>query len=98
MLLGLNFINIQIMKFRISRKLKNIIFSIIFAILTFYNLFVNCLKIFRVGRYENLFFFLEGYKHCRVGTNKTGSVGLAEIQVFLGLRFMIHLQYLLLNK
>ena len=33
------------------------------------------------------FFFLEGYKNCRVGIKKTGSVGLAETQVFLGLMF-----------
>ena len=28
------------------------------------------------------FFFLEGNKNCRVGTKKTGSIGLAETQVF----------------
>ena len=50
--------NIQIMKFRASRKLKNIILSIIFAILTFFKLFVQFSEeFFRVGRYENLFFF-----------------------------------------
>ena len=42
------------------------------------------LKNIRVGRHETIFiFFLEG-KNCRVGT-KTGSIGLAETQIFLGL-------------
>ena len=54
------------------------ILSINFAILTFFFFFFfffsflsNFLKHFRVGRYENLFyFFLEGNKNCRVGTKK----------------------------
>ena len=44
--LGLNFINstrkhTNLTKFRTSRKLKNIILSIVFAILTFFKLFVQ---------------------------------------------------------
>ena len=45
------------MKFRISRKLKNMILSINFAILTFSKFLFNFLKHFRVSSYENLFIF-----------------------------------------
>ena len=31
------------------------------------------------------YLFMEGHKNCRVGTKKTGSVGLAETRYFLGL-------------
>ena len=66
----------HIMKFRISRKLKNIILSIIFAILTFLICLSNCPKIVWIGRYENISsFILEGYKICRVGRkNRVGRV------------------------
>ena len=41
------------------------------------------LKMSRVARNENLFiFFQNGNKNCRVGTKKSGSVGLAETQLF----------------
>ena len=47
------------MTFRTPRKLKNMILSINFAILTFFlNFLSKFLKHFRVGRYENLFIFL----------------------------------------
>ena len=45
------------MKLRTSRELKNIILSINLAILTFFKFFVNFLKHFRVGSYENIFIF-----------------------------------------
>ena len=52
------------MKFRTSRKLKNMILSINVAILTFFFFFFfflsNFLKHFRFGRYENLFIFFFG--------------------------------------
>ena len=51
---------IQIMKFRTSRQLKNIILSIIFAILTFLSCLSNSLKNVRVSRYENLSIFFSG--------------------------------------
>ena len=57
--------------------------SINFAILTFFSFLSNFLKHFRVGRCENLLFiFLEGNRNYSVGTKKTGSVDLAETQVF----------------
>ena len=78
--------SIQIMKFRASRKLKNIILSIIFAILTFLSCLSNFLKFFRVGRYENLFIFFWMAIKIAGLAQKTGSIGLAETQVFfLGL-------------
>ena len=43
------------MKFRTTRKLKNMILSINFTILTFVSFLSNFLKHFRVGRYDNLF-------------------------------------------
>ena len=61
------------MKFRIYSKLKNMILSIIFAILIFFKLVMfNFMKNIRVGRYENFFFFffLEGHKNFRVSTKK----------------------------
>ena len=48
--------NIQMMKFRTS-KLKNIILSIIFAILTVFNGLSKFFNNVRVGSYENLFLF-----------------------------------------
>ena len=76
--------NIHIMKFRTSKKLKNMILSITFAILTFFKRFLsNFLKHFRVGRYENLFiFFLEGNKITMPAQNKnrvgrvSGNIGI----------------------
>ena len=53
-------INIHIMKLRTSRKIKNMILSINFAILTCFKFLSNFLKHFRVGRYENLFLFFSG--------------------------------------
>ena len=41
---------------------------------------------FRVGRNENLFIFFWKATKIAGSAQKTGSVGLAEIQVFLGLR------------
>ena len=81
------------MKFRTPRKLKDLILSIIFAILTFLSCLSNFLKNIRVGRYENLFifFFLEGNKNCRVGTkkkkkkNRVGRVS-GNTDIFLGLK------------
>ena len=59
------------MIFRNSRKLKNKILSINFAILTFFNFLSNFLKHLRVGRHENIFTcFLEGNNNCRVDTKK----------------------------
>ena len=72
------------MKFRTSRKLKNIILSILFAILTFLSWLSNCLKNGRVGRYENLFILLFFFwKAIKIAGSapKTGSVGLAKTQV-----------------
>ena len=41
------------------------------------------LKFSRVGRNENLFIlFQNGNKNCRVGTKKSGSIGLEETQLF----------------
>ena len=45
------------------------------------------LKISRVVRNENRFiFFQNGNENCRVGTKKSETVGLAETQLFFGLR------------
>ena len=50
------------------------------------------LKIPRVGRNENLFIFSQnGNKNCRVGTKKSGSVGLAETQLFFFRPYFFHL-------
>ena len=69
------------MKFRTSRKLKNMILSINLAILTFFFFFLSNFPIhFRVGRYENLFKFF--FWKAIGSAQKTGSVGLAETQVF----------------
>ena len=68
------------MKLRTSRKLKNIILSIKFAILTFFK-FLNFLKRFRVSRYDFFFiFFWKAIKNAG-SAQKIGSVGLAETQV-----------------
>ena len=72
---------------RTSRKLKNMILSINFAILTLFIYFLsNFLIHFRVDRYENLFiFFLDDNKYCRVGTkNRVGRVS-GNTGIFLGL-------------
>ena len=74
------------MKFRTSRKLKNMILSINFAILTFFKFLSNFLKHFRAGRYKNLFiyfiFFWKAIKIAGSAQKKpTGSVGLAETKV-----------------
>ena len=87
-ILGLNFINSTTRKHtnnEVSRKLKNIILSIIFAVLTHFKLFQFSEKCYRVGRYESLFiFFLKGYKNCRgLHTKKQDpSVGLVETGFF----------------
>ena len=51
------YLKTHIMKFKTFRKLKNMILSIKFAILTFLSFLSNFLKHFRVGWYENLFNF-----------------------------------------
>ena len=59
------------------------ILSINFAILTFLSFLSNFLKHFRVGRHENLFIFFWKAIKIAGSAQKTGSVGLAETQVFL---------------
>ena len=63
------------------------ILSINFAIVIFLSCLSNFLKHFRVGtcRYENLFIFFWKAIKIAGSAQKTGSVGLAETQVFLGL-------------
>ena len=77
------------MKYGTSRKLKNIILSIIFAILEL--LFLSCLSNFlkNVGM-KIFFFFFFFWKAIKIAgsAQKTGSVGLVETQVlFLGLMY-----------
>ena len=75
------------MKYGTSRKLKNIILSIIFAILEL--LFLSCLSNFlkNVGMKIFFFFFWKAIKIAG-SAQKTGSVGLVETQVlFLGLMY-----------
>ena len=80
------------MKFRTSRKLNNLILSIIVAILTFLMHLSNFLKNIRVGRYESLFIlFWKAIKIARLA-QKTGSFGLAETQVFLCLKVLFKIE------
>ena len=68
------------MKFRTSRKLKNMNLSINFAILTL-SFLSNFLKHFSVGKYENLLiFFWKAIQIAGWAQKKTESVGLAETQ------------------
>ena len=60
------------MKIRISRKLKNIILSIVFAVLIFLIGYPNVLKMLGSVGVKMLLFFLEGHKNSRVGTQKQG--------------------------
>ena len=53
--------NIQLMKFRISRKLKNIILSIIFEILTFS--FIVCPNVLKMLGSVGTHLFLECHKN-----------------------------------
>ena len=86
--MGLNIIKVpenkRIIKFRTYRKLKNMILSINFAILTVFKFLSNFLKHFRVGRYGNLFIIFFFWKAIKIAVSaqETGSVGLAETQVF----------------
>ena len=94
-LLGLNIINstvpenIHIMKFRSSRKLKNMILSFNFCNSDIcFSFMSNFLQHFTVGRYDFFlflftcfFFFWKAIKNSG-SAQKTGSFGLTEAQVF----------------
>ena len=59
---GLNFINSTRKQIRTSRKLKNIILSIIFCSSYIFKFFVQFLKNVSVGKYENHIFFWKAIK------------------------------------
>ena len=83
------------MKFRTSRKLKNMILSIKLAILTFFMFLSIFLEHCRVGRYEFLIhFFLECNKNSRIGTkiNRVGRVS-GNTGICLGLTQHVSLDF-----
>ena len=70
------------MNLRTSRKLKNVIISIICAILNFLSYLSSFLKNIRVSRHENLFIFFWTAIKIAGSAQKTGSVRLAETHFF----------------